>query len=45
MALTMLDKPAEKKEKTQWPADICRRVRSREQKSEPLRRLDITVGE
>ncbi len=44
MALTMLDKAAEKKDKSQWPAELDRRIRARSQEPEPLRRLHFAVG-
>ena len=45
MALTMLDKAAEKKDKSQWPAEIAAEFERESKESEPLRRLDAAVGE
>ena len=45
MALTMLDKAAEKKDKSQWPAEIAAEFEREAKQSEPLRRLHAAVGD
>ena len=45
MAMTMHDKAAEKKNTSQWPADIAAEFARRSEKPQPLRRLDFVVGE
>ena len=45
MALTMLDKQAEKSRQSAWPADHRRRIRAREQQSQSLRRQRAGVGD
>ncbi len=42
MALTMLDKQAEKKEKSQWSAVIAAELEL-ESQNEPVRRLDVAL--